>query len=344
MPLQLKRRHGSPFWYIRGTVKGVSVDESTGLVKRSDAEDFRATRESEIIKRSIHGAKSTATFLEAAVSYMESGGERRFLQPIIAAIGEESLAKVNQVRIEKLARKLYPGRAPATLNRQVYAPISAILKHAHVRDLCDYRRIERLEEPKGRVRWLTPEEAERLIGECAAHVRPLVAFLFYTGARISEALYLDWRDVDLGRKHVQFHETKNGESRGVPLHGRVVVELARLKHRKGAVFRRADGIGYAEKASGGGQIKTAFRGACKRAGIENFTPHDCRHTWATWHYAANRDFLSLKMLGGWKTERMVFRYAHSNTAEQAHTIDRLPWGNTGEAIADKPETKKKTGA
>ncbi len=340
MSLTLKRRHGSPFWYLRGTVRGITVDESTGLVDHAAAEALRTRREWEITQGSVFGRRATATFLEAAVSYMEAGGEARFLKPIITAIGGKRLADVDQTEIEKLARRLYPGRAPATLNRQVYAPISAVLKHAHVRKLCDYQKIERLAEPKGRVRWITEAQADRLIDGAADHLRPLVIFLLYTGARLSEALYLDWQYLDLARAHVTFTNTKNGDERGVPLHQRVIAALANLKHRSGAVFRRPDGKPYEEKDNGGGQIKTAFKGACKRAGIEDFSPHDCRHTWATWHYAANRDLLALKSLGGWKSERMVFRYAHVNTSEHAHTIDRLPWGNSGEA--SKPAQKKKT--
>jgi integrase len=344
MSLRLCKRHGSPFWYIRGTIRGVSVDESTGLAEREAAEAIRARREWEITQGSVFGRRATATFLEAAVGYMEDGGERRFLRPILDRIGHLRLAEIDQVTIEKLARQLLPGRAPATLNRQVIAPISAVLKHAHVRGLCDYLKIERMKEPRSRDRWITPEQAQRLIDCCSPHLRPLVLFLFFTGARLSEALYLDWQDVDLGNSHVQFRETKNGEARGVPLHAVVVAALANMRHRSGAVFRRPDGQPYERKLDGGGQIKTAFRGACRRAGIEGFRPHDCRHTWATWHYAANRDLLTLRKLGGWKTEKMVFRYAHVNTTEHAHTIDRLPWGKSGERAASKPDTKKKTGA
>src|SRR4051812_34848386 len=64
------------------------------------------------------------------------------------------------------------------------------------------------------------------------------------GARIGEALWLDWRNVDLARRHVAFPHTKNGDARGVPLHERVVVALANLPHRQGEVFRRPDGLPY----------------------------------------------------------------------------------------------------
>lgn len=274
---------------------------------------------------------------------MEAGGEARFMRPILTRLGNKPLSEIDQMTIEKLARDLYPGRAPATLNRQVYAPISAVLKFAHTRKLVEYQEIERLKEPPGRVRWITPDEAERLIEACSPHLLPLVVLLLYSGARVSEALYLDWQQVDLGRGQVSFPKTKNGDARGVPLHARVITELANLKHRQGAVFRRPDGRPYEVKEDGGGQIKTAFKGACRRAKVEDFTPHDCRHTWATWHYQANRDLLALKALGGWKTERMVFRYAHVNTGEHAHTIDALPWGNSGEKVARRPKTSTKKG-
>lgn len=343
MPLRLCRRHGSPYWYIRGTVRSVTVDESTGVAQREAAEAIRAKREWEITQGSVFGRRATATFLEATVSYMESGGEKRFLKPILDEIGSVQLVGIDQALIERTSRKLYPGRAPATMNRQVFAPISAVMKHAHKRKLCDYLQIERMAEPQGRVRWLPPEDADRLIEHCSPHLKPLVTFLFYTGARLSEALYLDWQDIDLGRNHVQFIDTKNGEARGVPLHPRVVADLANLEHRQGAVFRRPDGLPYEPKDDGGGQIKTAFKGACRRAGITDFSPHDCRHTWATWLYAEHRDLLMLKTLGGWKTERMVFRYAHVNTSQHTMAIAALPWGKSGEQSKRKPKTSKKKG-
>ena len=85
------------------------------------------------------------------------------------------------------------------------------------------------------------------------------------------------------------------------------------------------------KADGGGQIKTAFRGACRRAGIANFTPHDCRHTWATWHYVANRNLKALMELGGWKSEAMVMRYAHVNTDHLRASIAALPSTKSAQA-------------
>jgi integrase len=206
-------------------------------------------------------------------------------------------------------------------------------------------------------RWLRRDEADRLIDCAGAHLRPLVVFLIYTGARIGEALWIDWQDVDLARAHVTLRNTKNGRPRGVPLHSRVVAALANLKHRSEEVFRRPDGKPYERpKAktddtnhmdrSAGARIRRAFAGAVERAGLgkrlphtdptkakegatvleTDVTPHVCRHTFATWHYAANRDLGALQRLGGWESAKMVLRYAHVNVSELAGTIDRLPAG------------------
>jgi integrase len=166
-------------------------------------------------------------------------------------------------------------------------------------------------------------------------MKPLVIFMLYTGARVSEAIWLDWSCVDIdNRKQVEFLATKNSTNRGVPLHSRVIEALRPLRYdragnrRAGYVFLKPDGTHYARPrslsdTSAGTRIKTAFKAGCRRAGITNFRPHDLRHTWATWHYHANRDLGALQRLGGWLTLAMVMRYAHTNVEELADTIERI---------------------
>lgn len=344
MPLKLVRRPKSPHWIIRGTLRGIRVEESTQVSDKRAAEEIRAKREAEILAQSVYGRRATATFAEAALSYLEQGGSKRFLEPVIRHFGTTPLAKIDQDALDKGARKLFPKAAAATRNRQFYTPASAVLHHAARRGWCARPMIERPEAAPDRVRWLSIEEADRLVGKAGKHLRPLLVFLFYTGARVGEALWLDWRNVDLARAHVAFPKTKNGEPRGVPLHPRVIAALANLPHREGEVFRRPDGDPYERleddptDTSAGTRIATAFKGACRRAGIDDFHPHDCRHTWATWHYQANRDLGALQKLGGWKSIRMVMRYAHVNVAELSHTIDRLPGGILGEGGEQQAKT------
>ncbi|WP_315734216.1 site-specific integrase [Bradyrhizobium sp. SZCCHNR1093] len=359
MPLKLERRTDSPVWYLRGTLRGVRVRESTGTDDRKAAEEIKAKREWEILQGSVYGIKAGGTFLAGVAAYLENGGERRFLQPLIDHYGATPLAKIDQASADDAARKIYPGLAPSTLNRQLYTPLAAVMNKAAEHGLCSPVKFKRPKLPKGRVRWITHGEAHSLIEACADHLKPLVAFLFYTGARIGEALWLDWRNVDLQRGQVQFLDTKNGRDRGVPLHPDLVAILANLSHRHGCVFRKPgrwivpEGSNGREKiqllgepyrpldpdddrdVSAGDRIKKGFKAACDRAKISDFHPHDCRHTWATWHYQENRDLNMLMHLGGWSSLSMVLRYAHVNVEHAAPSINKMPSIGSSKAKARK---------
>jgi integrase len=323
VPLKIFRRPGSPNWYMRGSVRGIRIIESTGVSSRVKAQEIRAFREAELLEQSIHGRAAVATFGSAALSYMQNGGDGRYLTPLLEHFGRTRLSAIDQAAIDRCAAQLKPHALSSTVNRQIHTPISAVLKHAAARGWCDHRSIERPRQPKGKTRWLSFQEAEDLIG-AAGYLRPLLTFLLYTGCRLGEAINLDWAQVDLVRRHVQFLNTKNGQSRGCPLHPLALAALANLAHREGAVFRRPDGLPYARKPDGGGQIKTGFKGACRRAGLSDVTPHTLRHTWASWHYQQQRDLRKLMDLGGWKSLTMVVRYSHVNADQHADSINSLP--------------------
>ena len=92
--------------------------------------------------------------------------------------------------------------------------------------------------------------------------------------------------------------------------------------KDGTVRRIADYVDRERRC--GGQIKTGWAGAIKRAGLDpDPTPHDLRHTWASWHYALNRDLLALKIEGGWSSVVLVERYAHLLPAGQKVAINRF---------------------
>jgi integrase len=103
----------------------------------------------------------------------------------------------------------------------------------------------------------------------------------------------------------------------------------------GSVFRTATGRTYADRGrTYGGQIKTAWRTAIRKAGLDpELTPHDLRHTWASWRYALNRDLLALKIEGGWSSVLLVERYAHLMKDGYQADIRRF-WG-----IGEREERK-----
>lgn len=362
MPLKLTRRQNTGNWYLRGTIRGREIYESTGTSDRKAADELRIKREAEVLQASIHGESLTYTFTDAALSYLEAGGEGTHLPPLLTHFKNQPLTSITQDAIESAARTLKSGCAPATWNRTIFTPVSAVLTHAARKQppWCPLPVLTRPATANSRHRWITHEEAERLIAAARPHMQPLVIFLLSTGCRISEALNLHWKDVDLSRCHVTIWgtdeekgriNTKSNKARGIPLHPRAVAALANLPHRSGAVFRRPKkgprskdptseakwiGLPYSSRQGrGGGQVKTAWATMCKDAGITNFTPHDCRHTWATWHYMANRDVAKLMELGGWESLDMVMRYTHINKDHLRPSIDAV-WGdNAGDPLNDQ---------
>lgn len=342
--LVLKKRHGSKFWTARGTYCGIKVDRSLRTGDRGEAQLLLAKIQKQIYDEQTGqsgGDSFGPTFAEAVINYVQKGGERRFLEPLLKYFGDLPIKKVDQAAIDQAALSLYPKAGPAARNREVYGPISAILKSNGVTVP-----VRRLKTPDGVIRWITHEEASRLIDSCAPHLKPLVSFLLYTGARAGEALWLEWRNVDLNRGHVIFEKTKNGSSRGVPLHKDLVAILANLPHREGMVFRQPNGQPYSlprgdADRSAGSRIKTGFQAAVRRAGLKDFRVHDARHTWATWFYREHRDLLKLQHLGGWKTLTLVTRYAHVNSENFRDSINAMPsldWATHGQKISAVQKT------
>jgi hypothetical protein len=170
--LKLVRRPNSPYWIIRGSVAGSRFEESTGTVDKKLAEEIRSAREAGIHKERVYGKAATSTFAEAALSYMEGGGSKRFLLPIIDHFGTTPLAKIDLASIESAATKLFPNGSPPTRNRQVFTPAIAVIRHGAKRGMCALPVIERPKQPKGRIRWLTPDEAEGLIAAWVSTFAP----------------------------------------------------------------------------------------------------------------------------------------------------------------------------
>ncbi len=153
----------------------------------------------------------------------------------------------------------------------------------------------------------------------------MLIFLIGVGPRLGTALELDWQHVHLAMARAFLWHGKTESETSAEMPPRVVAALAALPHRTGPVFRRPDGQPYCAKVNSGGQIKTAFNAAVRRAGIARATPHTCRHTFATWHYSVHSDILALKRAGPWKSFEMVERYTHLALPEMAPQIIRNGW-------------------
>jgi integrase len=229
------------------------------------------------------------------------------------------LSAIGQAEADGAAGKLYPGTSAATRKRQAFSPLIAVLKHAGKRGWLNPPMIEAPKVKETQPQWATPEYVTKLLPHCAPSLRRFVVLIVYTGARLAEALRVDWdRDVDLSGRHIVFRRTKNGKMRTAHIPDPLLIELAAVppEGRCGAMFA------WSHKCHVYGPLKTA----CKNAGLTYMSPHQIgRHTYATWlRKYAKRDLKGLMHDGGWDSIASVAKYAHVVPGETAIAVDLLP--------------------
>ncbi len=327
MPLKLipPRKGKSPFWSVKGTYINIFVDRSTKTGKRAVAVQILKRWEQDI-ERGAYASPTDETFASTAVSYMNLGGDRRFLKRLLEHFGDKAISKIGQSEIDEAAVKLYPNGTAATRNRQVYTPVGAVLKHAGAGIT--------LRRPRGsggtkQTAWLWPEQAEAIFAEAEKLDKAFAALLItlcYTGLRLSEALGLTWNDVRLADGYAYVPDTKNDEPRAVFLPPVAVAALGNLSGRDGdvRVFRFAKG----------GHLYQLLRATAFKAGVdlpERSAFHIFRHTYATWmRRYAGADSTSLIATGAWKDRKSVERYTHSVVSEESQRAALLPVGKSVE--------------
>jgi integrase len=206
--------------------------------------------------------------------------------------------------------------SPASRNREL-----ATLRHA-LRLACEWGYVEKVprvrmaREPEGRLRFLSEDEAVRLLAACAASGSPellaVVTVALYTGMRRGEVLGLEWKRVDFSRGVLALEETKSGRRREVPMNDAVHAALTALGPRgSGRVFRTRS-------------IRTAFERACREAKVYGFRFHDLRHTTASWLVMAGRSLKEVQELLGHRTFAMTLRYAHLSPDRLRDAVNALP--------------------
>jgi integrase len=323
MPLKLvPPRPGNPNWQIRGSYLHVKrLYRSAGTPERRIAEQALKKLKRDI-ESGAFAAEAGPTFAGAVTSYLRAGGESYPLRKLLEYFQTTLLADIDQAAIDAAADALFPVErySPATRNRQVYCPISAILKHAGIET--------KLRRPKGgrgkrRLHWLRPEPLLDLLAAAEAiDVRfgAFCKFLFYVGARRSEGLLLEWNDVDLAAGSAFCRTTKNGDPRTCFLPPELVATLANLPRVAGddRVFRLC----------ANNQLAAMLDKASQISGVpipDGIAFHIFRHSYgAQMRRIAGLDTSGLVATGAWKSPEAARVYEHTEFSEEATKAVLLP--------------------
>lgn len=322
------RRPDSRYWWINATLpNGKRIRQSAGTEDRADAEALLAKLKLDAYRETHFGIKPKRTWQEAVIRFLalkrtlrSFEDVQRICRNLDRYLGELTLSQISGDVIWQIVQgEMAKGNKPATVNRYL-STVRGLLRMA--RDewqwIDTFPKIRLLPGEVERDRWLTREEAERLIRVCPPHLAALVQFALATGCRAGEITGLEWNRVDLNRKTAWLNHTKNGTPRGVPLN-EDAVEV--LREQIGKDLRLC--FTYQGKQIKWELTNSAWHTALAAADIKDFRFHDLRHTWASWHRQAGTSCDELKDLGGWKSRVMVDRYAKYATEHLSLAAARI---------------------
>jgi integrase len=301
MPLKVHRR--GKVWHYRGTVAGRRLRGSCQTEDKATAEREAAKIEEREWKCRHDGPAAVLTFAGAAMMYRAAGKSTRFLDRIEDHWKDTLVKDIKPSMVRQMALSLYPDAVNASRNRQGIVPCQAIINFAADAELCPHIRVKRFKENKKIKPPFTLEWVERFCEHATPHLGALCLFMFATGARVGEALAVQWDDVDLSRKQVLIRATKIGEERIAHIPPRLVVAIANLPRMEGRpvfFYRNRDSCQY------------KWDSIVRRAGIKRMTFHSGRHGFATKILQEHIDPKTAAWLGGWKSMRYFMdTYAHA---------------------------------
>jgi integrase len=172
--------------------------------------------------------------------------------------------------------------------------------------------IEKKREPQNRLRWLDKVEERALLDKCQylgkESFGDFCVFLLDSGARVSEALKLEWRDIDFTRNLVSFWDTKNGQPRSIPMTSRVKTIFQTLNESLG--FQTSGGPFKGMNQAYVNHTWSFIRAHMGLASDKQFVPHALRHTCASRLVQRGVPILTVKEWLGHKSLAVTLRYAH----------------------------------
>ena len=343
-------KDGSTSFHVQIRLKGYPPDTAS-FERLTDAKEWAKKIEADMKAGRHFGASKRHTFNELAQEYRPHAKDEPRLDYWLDNFGADTLDTITPARISKQRDKLLSEETPrfaspatgnaeqdakrpkarrtgATVNRYI-ASLSACLAYGVKtlqwieRNPCE--RIEKPAESKGRVRFLSDEERTALLAACKPHgdLYLAVVLALSTGARQAEIMTLRYGQIDFGRKVITLTQTKNGETRALPL---VSSAFSLLQERARVRCLTDDRVfpptARAEKASCL-DLRQPWEKAIKTAGINDFHWHDLRHTAASYLAMSGVSLVEISKILGHRTMQMVSRYSHLSDGHIVQTGEKL---------------------
>ena len=337
------RKNGKKSFFVRIRLKG-SPDQTASFERLTDAKiwiqqteaairegRYSATARSKkhtfsdlvdrFIENTIHLKVKNERYYKTQLGWWRDKIGNILLAEITPALIIEYRDMLAQTKTVRGAKK-----SNATVNRYMAALSSAIstaVKEWGWMEDNPVRKVSKLKEPRGRVRYLSDEERGRFLDACKESqnldLYTVVILSMSTGGRQNEIWGLRWSNVDLKNGFVTFEDTKNNEPRSVPIQG-LALELIEERSNKtsgGLVFpSMTDPKRHFD-------FRRPFQMALKAAQIEDFRWHDLRHCTASYLVMSGVDMRTVAEILGHKNLQMTQRYSHLSPAHLKDAVAKM---------------------
>jgi len=333
-------------WKAIIRITGHPITSKTFRIKK-DATNWARTTEDEIV-RGIYIPRNRSekiTIIKALDRYLKEVTttkkpstqklESKVSKVIRKHLGSYTLASLSAEHIANFRdQRLSLGLSTTTVRLEL-----ALLSHLYTVAIQEWGmglqanpvlNVRKPKQSKGRDRRLEGNEEQKLLAACEAYSNPMLAWIvklaLYTGMRHGEIVNLKRSNVNLDKRTLFLSDTKNGESRTVPLSNKAIGVIREVLNHPirpidtNLLFFGEPGRDGLRRSYVTSKIWTEAR---KKAGIEGLRFHDLRHEATSRFVEAGLSDLEVSSITGHKSMQMLKRYTHLRTENLSDKIANI---------------------
>jgi len=206
--------------------RGKTIYRSTGTSDKEQAQEIADKIKAETYDVIKFGGHQRYLWQDAVIRWLTESEKKsietdkyhlKWLRPFLDDV---YLDEIHTDLIEKIIQAKLKVAGKTRVNRTTEL-IRSVLNKAHKEWdwINTVPHIRRFKEANKRLRWLTHDEASRLLEELPEHTKAMVVFTLATGLRESNVTGLEWSQIDMQNKIAWIHadQSKSSKVIRVPL-------------------------------------------------------------------------------------------------------------------------------
>lgn len=315
----------------RAFVRRNGISKSATFINKSDAIEWATQVEADILARRLgHTARKTIAEMMKYYAETVSIKKKRYKSDlsVVKQICTSPLSKIKLSQIKPLHIAEWRDELIAKTSNATALRYLRVLKHAFNvasrewgwLQANPFTGVKMPKAPKHRDRRISNKEMalllketdyayEGLLYKTRQRVGAAILFAIETAMRRGEILSLTWENINFEKRVLLLSETKNGESRKVPLSREAIRILRQLPHLGEKCFHINES-----------NFARIFQELIKKAQIENLHFHDTRHEAIT-RLAKKLNVLDLARMVGHKDIKMLMVYYNATAEEIAKRLN-----------------------